>query len=96
MSRISVITLSRSLRTSLALGAALAAVAALGGSAYAEAPTAAAPDSPAVEDLTTVVVLGATTAGDALQWVDPAEAATPDKPELPEISAAAWLPASAD
>lgn len=95
MSRVPVITLPRSLRTSLALGATLAAVAALGGSAYAEGPPAAAPASPAV-DLMEVVVIGATTTGESLQWVSAAEAATPDKPELPEISAAAWLPTPGD
>ena len=39
------------------------------------------------------VIVGSTEAGKKLQWVDAAEAARPDKPELPQIDADAWLPA---
>jgi hypothetical protein len=106
MSHIPFVSLSRSLRIPLTLGAALAAVA-VGGSAWAEEATpAAAPDpaeeaTPAVtpgptDELGFVYVIGATTAGEQLQWVDPAEAAKPDKAKLPEISADDWLPAPQD
>src|SRR5262245_44580236 len=92
MSRVPFITLSRSLRVPLALGAALAAVAVMGGSAYAEAPPAATPGP--TDELGYVNILGATTAGEKLQWVDASEAARPDKADLPAISGADWLPAS--
>jgi hypothetical protein len=35
---------------------------------------------------------GGTEAGEKLQWVDDTEAALPDKPELPDVDAATWLP----
>jgi hypothetical protein len=38
------------------------------------------------------IILGGTEAGEKLQWVDAAEARLPDKPELPDIDASAWLP----
>jgi hypothetical protein len=38
------------------------------------------------------VMVGGTEAGEKLQWVDDTEAARPDKPELPDIEAASWLP----
>ena len=105
MSRIPFISLSRSLRIPLTLGAALVAVA-VGGSALAEEATpAATPETteaaPAAtpgptDELGFIHVIGATTAGEQLQWVDAAEAARPDKADLPEISAADWLPAPQD
>jgi hypothetical protein len=85
-------TVRRPLRASLALGATLAA-AALAGSAGAEAPPVTVmPDSPYCDDEFVEVFVGGTQAGEELQWVDEAEAAMPDKPELPEIAAATWLP----
>lgn len=84
-------TVRRPLRASLALGATVAA-AALAGSAGAQAPAPTVmPDSPFCE-IEEVLVMGSTVAGDDLQWVDEAEAAAPDKPELPEITPATWLP----
>lgn len=94
MTRVPFKTLSRSLRIPLMLGAALAAVAAVGGSAWAEAPPAAT-ESPN-DELGYIYVLGATNAGEQLQWVDASEAARPDKADLPEISGADWLPAPQD
>jgi hypothetical protein len=35
---------------------------------------------------------GGTEAGEKLQWIDPAEASLPNKPDLPDIDAATWLP----
>jgi hypothetical protein len=85
-------TVRRPLRASLALGATLAA-AALAGSAGAEAPAVTVmPDSPFCDTELESMVMGSTGAGDELQWVDEAEAAMPDKPDLPEITAATWLP----
>lgn len=94
MTRVPLITLSRSLRTPLMLGTVLAAVAAVGGSAWAEAPPEAAQGP--TDELGYIYVLGATTTGEQLQWVDAAEAARPDKAVLPEISGADWLPATQD
>jgi hypothetical protein len=71
-------------------GAALAAAAAAGGSAWAEAPAAAAQGPN--DELGYITVFGATTAGEELQWVDSSEMSQPDKADLPEISAADWLP----
>jgi hypothetical protein len=82
-------TVRRPVRVSIA-AVGLAAMVSLGGAVAAE-------ESPAVTteeegELLEVVVVGGTVAGDKLQWVDEAEAATPDKPELPQISEIAWLP----
>jgi len=78
------------LRIPLTFGAALAVVAAVGGSAWAEAPASAA--SGPNDELGYIQVWGATTTGEQLQWVDAAEAAMPDKAVLPEINGADWLP----
>lgn len=86
-------TVRRPVRNSLALGASLAAAAVLGGSsAGAQSPDVVVmPDSPYCEELEEVLV-GGIKAGPELQWVDEAEAALPDKADLPEISAGTWLP----
>jgi hypothetical protein len=105
MSRIPFTALSRSLRIPLTIGATLAAMA-VGGSAWAEEATPAATPTPAeassvatpgpTDELGFIQVIGATTASEELQWVNAAEAAQPDKADLPEISASEWLPASQD
>lgn len=41
------------------------------------------------------VVVGGTSAGRELEWVDEQEAQRPAKPDLPEIDASEWLPSSA-
>jgi hypothetical protein len=79
----------RPMRSSVALGASLVAVAALAGSANAEAPAVSAESE---DDLLEVMITGGTVTSDKLQWVDEAEAALPDKPALPEIATATWLP----
>jgi hypothetical protein len=38
------------------------------------------------------MTVGGTEAGEKLQWIDPAEASLPNKPDLPDIDAATWLP----
>lgn len=88
-------TVRRPVRATVALGA-LAAAAALGGSAIAQSENqelVVSPDSPfcPTEEFEEVWV-GGTAAGDRLQWMDEAELAKPDKPALPEISTADWLP----
>jgi hypothetical protein len=89
-------TVRRPVRTSIALGASLAAAAALSGSAGAQAPAPVVmPDSPYCDDselLEVQVTGGATAAGEKLQWVDEVEVAVPDKADLPEISTMTWLP----
>lgn len=86
-------TVKRPVRATVALGA-LAAVAALGGSAAAQdQDVIVSPDSPyCPTDDFDEVFIGGTQAGERLQWVDEAELAKPDKPDLPEITAADWLP----
>jgi hypothetical protein len=86
-------TVRSPVRATVALSA-LAAAAALGGSAIAQnQDLVVSPDSPycPTEDFEEVWI-GGTTAGDKLQWVDEAELAKPDKPALPEITTADWLP----
>ncbi len=86
-------TLRRPVRAAIALGAGLAAAAALGGSASAGAPAVVVtPDSPYCDEELDTVTIGGTEAGEKLQWVDEAEAARPDKADLPEITKATWLP----
>jgi hypothetical protein len=87
-------TVRRPVRASLALGAGLAAAAALAGSASAESPEVQVmPDSPYCDDLElTEVAVGGTETGSKLQWIDEAEAAAADKADLPEITAGTWLP----
>jgi hypothetical protein len=89
----------RPLRAKVALGT-LVAVAALGSAASAQAPRSA-PEAPVMatpeveiisDDDLAEVWIGGTLAGDQLQWVDEAELAKPDKPALPEITTADWLP----
>jgi len=81
----------RAARIPLAVGLSLAVLA---GSANAgDLPSG--PDNPYsnivdVYDLT----VGGTDAGEKLQWLDPAEAKLPNKPDLPDIDAATWLPTS--
>jgi hypothetical protein len=48
------------------------------------------------EQLEALVVLGGTVANADLRWVDDAELAMPDAPELPEIEASVWLPTPDD
>jgi hypothetical protein len=50
------------------------------------------PDSPYCDEVEDVVITGGTVSSNKLQWVDEAEAALPDKPDLPEIAIATWLP----
>jgi hypothetical protein len=86
-------TVRRPVRATIALST-LAAVAALGGAAAAQdQEVIVSPDSPycPTEDLVEVFI-GGTQAGEKLQWVDEAELARPDKPDLPEIATADWLP----
>lgn len=84
-------TVRRPLRAAIALGAGLAAAAALSGSASAEAPPAEVmPDSPYCD--LEEVLMGGTGVGEQLQWVDETEVALPEKADLPEIPASTWLP----
>ena len=89
-------TVKRTARIPVALGLGLALVVA-GSTSAADDPASPAvvtsPDSPYC-DLPEHgdVIMGGTEAGEKLQWVDEAEARLPDKPELPDIDASAWLP----
>jgi hypothetical protein len=85
-------TVRRAGRATIALSA-LAAVAALGGSAVAQnQDVVVSPDSPYCPADFEDQEIGGTLAGEQLQWVDEAELAKPDKAELPEITTADWLP----
>lgn len=79
-------SLRRPVRATLALGASLVAAATLAGAASVDAP------ADAEEELFEVTITGGTVTGEKVQWVDEAEAASPDKPDLPEIATATWLP----
>jgi hypothetical protein len=86
-------TVKRAARIPVALGLGLAAMAGATNAADAPSsppPVVTSPDSPYC-DMNDVIV-GGTEAGEKLQWVDEAEAKLPEKPELPEIDAATWLP----
>jgi hypothetical protein len=50
------------------------------------------PDSIYCEEDLTEVMVGGTRAGEELQWIDETEVARPAKPDLPDITAATWLP----
>jgi hypothetical protein len=78
----------RPVRAAMALGASLVAAAALAGSASADAPAEDADN----EELFEVMITGGTVSGEKVQWVDETEAAIPDKPDLPDIATATWLP----
>jgi len=84
----------RTSRMPLALGVGLAAVALAGAVGAADQAPVTMPDSPYC-DPDRIVIVGGTEAGEKLQWVDESEAAQPDKPELPAIDAADWLPTPA-
>jgi hypothetical protein len=80
-------TVRRAARIPLAMGLSLAVLA---GSANAcDLP----PDS-AYSNLADIndITAGGTEAGEKLQWIDPSEASLPNKPDLPDIDAATWLP----
>lgn len=84
-------TVRRPVRGAVALGASLAAVAALSGSASAGADgpeVVVSPDSPYCEE---EELMGSVDTAN-LQWVDESEATRPDKADLPEIGNATWLP----
>jgi hypothetical protein len=90
-------TVKRTAPIPVVLSLGLAAVVA-GFSNAADAPTSpppivTSPDSPYC-DLAEhgEVLVGGTEAGEKLQWVDEVEAKLPEKPELPDIDAATWLP----
>jgi hypothetical protein len=78
-------------RMPLAIGMGLAAVALAGAVGATDQGPVTTPDSPYC-DPDRMVIVGGTEAGEKLQWVDESEAAQPDKPELPAIDAADWLP----
>ena len=78
-------------RMPLAIGMGLAAVALAGAVGATDQGPVTTPDSPYC-DPNQAVIVGGTEAGEKLQWVDESEAAQPDKPELPAIDAADWLP----
>lgn len=78
----------RPLRAAMVLGATLVAAAALAGSASADAPAEDADN----EEFFEVTITGGTVSGEKVRWVDEAEATIPDKPDLPEIATATWLP----
>jgi hypothetical protein len=91
-------TVKRTARLPLALGVSIVAAAALGGSAHADEAPVVIPDSPYCDTIAGYedVIVGGTEAGEKLQWVDESEAKAPAKADLPEISAATWLPTPKD
>jgi hypothetical protein len=89
-------TVKRTSRLPLALGVSLVAAAALGGSAHADEAPIVMPDSPYCDTIEDDIIVGGTEAGEKLQWVDESEAKAPAKADLPEISAATWLPTPKD
>jgi hypothetical protein len=82
-------TVKRAARMPVAVGMGIAAIALAGSVSAADPGPLTLPDSPYCDD---VVMTGGTEAGEKLQWVDESEAALPEKPELPDIDAATWLP----
>ena len=82
-------TVPRAVRIPLAMGLSLAALA----SAAQAGDLPTNPDNAYsnIADIDAMTV-GGTEAGEKLQWIDPAEARAPSKPDLPDIDAAAWLP----
>jgi hypothetical protein len=89
-------TVKRAARLPQALGVSLVAAAALGGSAHADEALVVMPDSAYCDTMEDVILTGGTEAGQKLQWVDESEAKAPEKADLPEISAATWLPTPKD
>ena len=82
-------TVRRAARIPLAMGLSLAVLA---GSANAnDLPTSPDNSYSNMADINDITV-GGTEAGEKLQWIDPSQARLPDKPELPDIDAATWLP----
>jgi hypothetical protein len=79
----------RAVRIPLAIGLG---VAALAGSVNAR-DLPASPDNSysSMVDIIEITV-GGTEAGERLQWIDASEASLRNKPDLPEIDAATWLP----
>lgn len=78
-----------------ASGLVIATAAALTGSAIAWSPfdRGTVPLDPYYSTLQFVIV-GSTDAGKRLQWVDESEGRRPDKPDLPQIDAGTWVPAT--
>ncbi len=66
---------------------------AMGASVLAQGVTVNDPPSPYCDprDLD-IIVVGGTSAGKEVQWVDESEAALPDNPDLPTIETSDWLP----
>jgi hypothetical protein len=79
-------TVKRTARLPVALGLGFA----LAAGANAADVIETGPDGPYCN--LDVVITGGTEAGEKLQWVDEAEARLPEKADLPEIDASAWLP----
>jgi hypothetical protein len=78
----------------MGLGLATGALSAqeIGGEAYPTTVTGPQCEDVQREQLEQMVIVGGTVSGASLQWVDDAELAMPDAPELPEIDASMWLP----
>lgn len=83
-------TVPRAVRIPLAMGLSLAALA---GPVHA-GDLPASPDNTSYSNMPDIdtLIMGGTEAGEKLQWIDPAEASAPNKPDLPNIDAATWLP----
>jgi hypothetical protein len=82
-------TVRRAVRIPLAMGLGLAVLA---GSANAvDLPASLDNSYSNMADINDITV-GGTEAGEKLQWIDASEASLPNKPDLPDIDAATWLP----
>jgi hypothetical protein len=87
-------TVKRAARIPVALGLGLAVMAGATNAtdAVSSPPVVKTPDSPYCDLSDQIMEAGGVTAGEKLQWVDEAEARLPEKPDLPDIDAATWLP----
>lgn len=85
----------RALPLAMSLGMAAAGMLAAG-AVVAQDAVEETVSGPYCDPYETITVLGGTVRGAELQWVDDSELAVPEKPELPEIDAAEWLPPPKD
>ena len=73
--------------------AGIATLSTVAGIALAQEVTVNDPPSPYCDPRgLTEIIVGGTTAGKALQWIDESEARQPNAPDLPEIAEGDWLP----